>query len=386
MIQRRPTILVILDHFYPGFKAGGPNKSIKNLIENCYNEFDFKIITNDRDLGDDTPYENIESNKWHIKEKFSIIYLTPRKFGFFNLSKLINQTTHDILYLNSFFSLKSTIFPLLALKLGCLIQKKVVLVPRGEFEPGCLSLKKYKKSFYLWLFKLSSIQKQIIFQATSLDEISNISKQFELPANHIVLAKNMVAFSEKDITIKDKGNVLKICFISRLTREKNLDFALKIIDHLPFNIEFNIFGTNHEDPKYWSYCNKIISESSKNITYQGYIQPEQIRTIFNQHDLFLFPSKGENFAHVIYESLSVGTPVLISNMTPWKNLEELNIGWDLNLDVDNFVDKIVKLHKMPNSQYLDMRVACLKFARSYASDNEKVSYFNLFNNLLTNGN
>jgi glycosyltransferase involved in cell wall biosynthesis len=40
--------------------------------------------------------------------------------------------------------------------------------------------------------------------------------------------------------------------------------------------------------------------------------------VFRQYDLFVFPTRGENFGHVIIESLSVGTPVLLSDRTPWR--------------------------------------------------------------------
>ena len=33
------------------------------------------------------------------------------------------------------------------------------------------------------------------------------------------------------------------------------------------------------------------------------------------------PSKGENFGHIIMESLAASTPVIISDLTPWKDLE-----------------------------------------------------------------
>ena len=38
----------------------------------------------------------------------------------------------------------------------------------------------------------------------------------------------------------------------------------------------------------------------------------------SKHDLFVFPSLSENFGHVIFESLSAGTPVITSVHTPWK--------------------------------------------------------------------
>jgi glycosyltransferase involved in cell wall biosynthesis len=53
------------------------------------------------------------------------------------------------------------------------------------------------------------------------------------------------------------------------------------------------------------------------------------------HDLFLLPSQGESFGHVILEALLAGCPVLISDRTPWRGLQEKGIGWDLPLDPED---------------------------------------------------
>ena len=74
----------------------------------------------------------------------------------------------------------------------------------------------------------------------------------------------------------------------------------------------------------------------------------------DKYDLFLFPSGGENYGHVIAESLSSGTPVLISKNTPWLDLESQNLGWDIDLkDMDSFVEIIEKVARMSHDERQD---------------------------------
>jgi hypothetical protein len=40
---------------------------------------------------------------------------------------------------------------------------------------------------------------------------------------------------------------------------------------------------------------------------------------------------GENYGHVIGKALVAGCPVLISDQTPWRNLEAEGVGWDIPL-------------------------------------------------------
>ncbi len=49
------------------------------------------------------------------------------------------------------------------------------------------------------------------------------------------------------------------------------------------------------------------------------------------HHILALPTQGENFGHAIFEALSEGKPVLISDQTPWRNLRPQNAGWDLDL-------------------------------------------------------
>ena len=53
---------------------------------------------------------------------------------------------------------------------------------------------------------------------------------------------------------------------------------------------------------------------------------------FSGYDAFLFPTFSENYGHVIVEALSVGTLVIISDRTPWNDVEESGVGWAIALD------------------------------------------------------
>ena len=89
----------------------------------------------------------------------------------------------------------------------------------------------------------------------------------------------------------------------------------------------------------------------------------------SNYDLFLFPTSGENYGHVIAESITVGTRVLISNKTPWVNLESLSFGWNFDLnDINFFVEKIEEISSTPVDHRLLIRSHVIKNAANYLSD------------------
>ena len=75
---------------------------------------------------------------------------------------------------------------------------------------------------------------------------------------------------------------------------------------------------------YWEKCQRIIDDLPENIQvkYNGTIGHEKVVREMASHDLFFLPTLGENFGHVIFEALAAGCPILISDQTPWRNLEK----------------------------------------------------------------
>ena len=61
-------ILVLVDWYEPGFKAGGPIQACKNVVTSLKGSYEFFILCSDRDLGDRAPYEGIPINQWIKKE------------------------------------------------------------------------------------------------------------------------------------------------------------------------------------------------------------------------------------------------------------------------------------------------------------------------------
>lgn len=318
-------ILCFVDYYLPGFKAGGPIKTIMGMVESMGEEYEFYIVTRDRDFKDDQPYPNIQVNSWNTVGKAKIYYISPDKFTFRNLYRLMAGISYDVLYLNSFFSFRATILPILV-RLLSHTKKPVVLAPRGEFSPGALKIKFLKKIIYIKIFALSMIGRRFIFQASSSNEAENISTNLgkKVPLTNTII-KNI--FVVPDVTIgshlligkSEYEGCLRIVFLSRISKKKNLDYLLNLLRYVSCELIINIYGPQ-EDPKYWQDCQELITMLPSNISafYGGEVAPENVPAIFADHDLFVFPTRGENFGHVIFESLSVGTPVILSDQTPWE--------------------------------------------------------------------
>lgn len=386
-MKNKPIILIFSGIYLPGVNGGGPIRTISNLVASLGDDFDFYIITSDRDLGEKTAYSKILLNEWNLVGKAKVYYTKPN-ISLFQLATIINSVDYKVMYLNSFFNLRFTIFPLLLRKLRKIKNIPVILASRGEFSLNALSLKSKKKNSFIKIASFFGLYNNLVWQASSLHEeldINSSLKFYRIPYKEIKVCRNL---PEANILYKEflfNPNLIKICFLARISEMKNLDFVLHVLKNIKNNIFLGIYGPK-EDLSYWTKCEKIIKELPNNITveYFGAVPNEQVRDIISNYDLFFVPSKGENYGHVFVESFSAGTPVLVSNLTPWRNLREKNIGWDISLDnIEDFSKVIESYAQLTHKEKQFMRDSTLQFAE-YLTKDKAVLDANkqLFNNLI----
>jgi len=349
-----PPVLVLLGTYLPGCKAGGPLRTIENLVATLGQEFDFRIVTLDRDLGETSPYPGIITNEWVRVGHADVLYLQPGLRGLLNMWALLRSVDRQtVLYLNSFFAQRFSMLPALMRWLRLCRPRSLVLAPRGEFSLGALGLKRVKKSLYLRIARGLGIYRRTIWQASSEFEAQDIRRQFpELKGREAAAAAGGPALSRMRgpsviMTAVDllgaprsrpqssrqkKAGELRLVFVGRCSRMKNLSGALKLLAGVNGDVSFDLYGPL-EDAEYWRECQGIIACLPANVRVRnnGQIEHKEIGRVFAEHDLLLLPTLGENFGHVIGEALASGCPVLISDQTPWRNLESEGVGWDIPL-------------------------------------------------------
>ena len=351
-------VLLFTPYFFPGFKGGGPIKSIKNLIEKISDEYEFWIVTSDRDLNDITPYKDITVDKWNAVGQANVFYVSPEKLTILNFMGIIKDSRCEVIYLNSFFSLNFSIKILIACKFVFYSGiNSIIIAPRGEFSSGALKIKAFRKKVFIFLARFTGLYKNILWQATSNIEKEDITYNFNLKKGTIFLVKNLPSTVNVDLKEKCLSDVLKIIFLSRISPKKNLEYALRAMRKVVVEVQFDIYGPK-EDMEYWVLCQSLLDELPNNIkvSYCGLVEPENVSSTFSMYDLFFFPTLGENYGHVIAESLSVGTSVLLSDQTPWRNLENDSLGWDYALsDEITFVKVIESISRLSIEEKISLR-------------------------------
>ena len=345
-------VLIIHDNFFLGDKSGGPYNSVKNLYKNLIDYFQVDIFTQKE------PISN------YSKNEFNIIY-----------GKRISLENYDCIILNSFFSLN--LFKILISSYG----GKIVVLPRGELMSNVINKNVYKyckKHIFILIFRIFYLlkKKKIIFGGTNNFEIEEIDRLIG-GVNKLIVPNigrlNKISDSFA-INYSDKLDTLTVLFFSRVDTKKNLEFTLKLLYKSYRKIKFDIYG-EARDIKYENELRKIAlfyASDKLIITFYGHVHFDDLFPNTKNYHLMMLHSFGENFSHSIFEMFFLGIPCLISDNTPWKNLKDLGLGWDLPLEIDlhlNIINNFelnlleLNLNKQNRTDYLNEFLCSLSYEK-----------------------
>jgi glycosyltransferase involved in cell wall biosynthesis len=372
----KPRVLVATDYYLPGFKGGGPIRTIYNLVRSLKDEFDFRILTTDRDLGDVSPYPGIEADRWVEGPDGYVCYLSPRGVGFPALLRAVMDCRPDLLHLNGFFS-RLTVRLLLLRRIGKIGGAGDILAPRGMLSNGSFRLKRWKKAPYVAATSALGFYRGIVWHASNEEEAREIGGRIPGAANagsmppgggSIVVAPD-AAPPEAPPTAAERPAKLpgraRFVFLSRISKVKNLEGALEALAGCGSVVSLDILGPV-DDPGYWERCRERIGKlpARVDVRYGGELPHAEAVRALGGYDFFLLLTRGENYGHVILEALAAGLPVIISDRTPWRGLESAAAGWDLPLsDPVRLRETIDRCAAMGEKEYELMSRA----ARAYAS-------------------
>jgi len=357
MVCKKTRVLTFVGHYLPGFKSGGILRSVQNTVSRLHSELEFLIVTRDHDVGDKIPYPDVKRDQWQVVGNSEVYYLGSGSASFGRICELINNTPHDVIHLNSFFD-PLTVKVLFGKKTGKITANTpVILSPRGEFAWASLKIKFLKKLVYISVSRFFRFFDEIVWHASSEHEKEDIINVMNVGSERIRIAKDIAISTpydecEHNSVARGAEEPLRIIFLSRISPEKNLDYALRVLSQVHANITFDIYGIIENAP-YWEKCRRYIDNLPDNISvsYRGPVDPALVVKTFSAYDLFFFPSGGENYGHVIAESLAAGTQVLISRNTPWRDLKDRGFGWDVDLkDTNLFVEVIDSTARMSRDQ------------------------------------
>ncbi|MFT3885728.1 MAG: glycosyltransferase family 4 protein [Flavobacteriales bacterium] len=348
----RPQVLVFIDWYLPGYKAGGPVRSLANLVDHLRDRVDFHIVTSDTEYTEHTPYPDILPDQWTtLPGGERVWYASARQAGRATWKRLLKERKWDAVYINGIYSPRYSVLPLW-LSRG-IVPLRVVAV-RGMLASGALRHGALKKLTFLTLARAIGLYTNVRFQATNAEEAGDIRKLIARGADARVVPNLPRREARTPPSSRSKASgELRLVSVARVAPEKNTLFAIERLKGLRGQVRLDLFGPVY-DAAYWAQCQAAIAQLPVNVQVElkGVVPPDSVPELLRSYHALLMPSAGENFGHTMLEALSNGLPLVISDRTPWKGLEAAHAGWDLPLDArERFTGVLQQLVDMDQPAY-----------------------------------
>lgn len=355
MGSNKKRILVFIDWYLPGYKAGGPITSCANLTWYLSEECEFHVVCGDRDYQESKPYTGLRFNEWVEVGSARVMYLPPAHQTRKRIDNIILEVEPSVVYINGIFSKVFSIFPLLAMRKHS--ETLTVVAPRGMLAPSALRIKGFKKKFFLRFFSLFGLFRHVRFHATNPSEAEQIKRWFGNADPFIVENIPGIPVNGKIRSANKEKGELKLYALARIAPEKNIDFALSCLEGIPSEVRltYDLIGSEY-DVNYGRKCRELADGLPANVKVRFLppVPPSDIPAAVRDYHAFFLPTRGENYGHAIVEALLLGLPVIISDKTPWKNLDNRNLGFDLPLVPKKFIDVLISLAKMDEDEFYSL--------------------------------
>jgi glycosyltransferase involved in cell wall biosynthesis len=320
------TIFICIDWFHPAYKAGGPVQSVANLVNNYGDgKVIFKIYCSNADI-DGSIHPGIAFDEWVNYNAHTMVwYASGKSVG--GMRQAIKGARADAIFVIGIYSWYFNLLPLLLAKAPL----KIISV-RGMLHAGALSQKSVKKKWYLALLQLAGVQRRFVFHATDAEEKRFIQAALGRQAR-VFIAGNFPRRFDFQPALFKKPGLLKLVSIALISPMKNIALVLTALQHCVHEVQYAIYGPV-KDQRYWEECLKKISLLPANIkvVYMQEVEPVKLADALMTSELFILPSKSENFGHAIIEALSAGKPVITSHNTPFNELEENWAGKNVSVE------------------------------------------------------
>ncbi len=376
-------VLQICAAYKPAFIYGGPTMSVSMLTEQLAKAgISTEVFTTTANGKTELP---VSPGQTTIVEGVSVRYFKRitkdhTQFSPSLLKQLWkNGSSFDLIHIHAWWNLVSIFACLVAL-----MRKVPVLVsPRGTLSEYSFQNKNIGIKWAIHHFLGKHLLNRCHIHVTS--EMENKAIQRLIRPKSITVLPNFVKLPEK-MNFQEHGNssIIRLLFFSRIEEKKGLDILFNALTKVSVPFTLTIAGDG--DEYYIEHLKTIAVRNAidDRINWAGFYNENKF-DLLQEHDLFILPSYDENFGNTVIESLSVGTPVLISEQVGLADyVKKNNLGWICQtnpVSVSDMINEIAADHRHDLQRI--RKAAPGIIYNDFNEDNLVKKYISMYKNLIT---
>lgn len=332
-------ICLVSSSFYPAIFYGGPISATWDLSKKI-GEKGVEVYVSTTNANGSEKLKNVNTKKHaQIAENVFVRYYNEQIINFFSLSFLLNIYSDikksDVVYIQYLFHYTVV----LSLFFSWMLNKEIVLCPRGSFSDYTQKSNGFIKKIWIILFIKPFVSK-IKWQACSYLEKNDILKYF--PSSEVSIISDGIDFNsfqnservdaetlvEKYTNLQFK-NVSDVIFsMGRLHEIKRFDVLIDAFSlYLLENKDAKLLIAGADD----GVKDKLIDQINKlglneSVFLIGLVDFKQKKDLLSNSSVFALSSDFESFGIVVAEALACGLPIVVSDKTAWKDINKNNCG------------------------------------------------------------
>ena len=332
-------ICLVSSSFYPATFYGGPISATWDLSKKLANNGIEVYVSTTNANG--TSKLDVNTSAFIKKDKNLFVrYYNEQIINKFSLAFIVGVWSDikksDVVYIQYLFHY--TVF--ISVLFSFLLRKKVVICPRGSLSEWGLNYKhKWIKKIWLNVF-IRPFAKNVTWQACSYLEVEDIKKIFK--SSEIAEINDGIDFdSFQDVEGLSKLELVNKFANQNFKKVSDVFFSMGRLHEIKgFEViidAFDLFVKDNPNAKlliaggddgYETFLKKKIEKLSllDSVFLIGTVNHKDKCKLLSNCSAFTLASKFESFGIVIAEALASGVPVIISNKTPWKDIEKNNCG------------------------------------------------------------
>ena len=217
-----------------------------------------------------------------------------------------------------------------AVRIACHRDKPILVSPHGMLEPGALQFSRWRKRLAGMLYQKRDLRVADCVHCTSAAEADHV-REFGVsrPVAVIPIGVNLNSFHlAPRLASPDRQRT--VLFLSRLHPKKGLPSLLEAWHRLGAEADgWQLRIVGPDEGGHRSELEQLAQSFgiAASVSIEDPVYGEARLPILQHADLFVLPSRSENFGMVVAEALACGVPVITTDQTPWADLPENRCGW-----------------------------------------------------------
>jgi len=195
----------------------------------------------------------------------------------------------------------------------------------GTLSPQALARSRWKKQFMWHLRQGRALQQTDCLHATSSKELRDI-RNCGLKAP-VAVVPNGIDVPPRIVTTKSSPR--RLLFLGRIHPIKGIDYLLQAWRQLQRKSEeWELHIVGGGERRHVAAAERLTKRLQvERVFFHGPVYGNAKTIVFQQADLFVLPSRSENFGIAVAESLAHGVPAIVSHGAPWAGLTDHACGW-----------------------------------------------------------